>query len=102
MNRLGILTFHDSDNYGSVLQAYALSHYLLSKGIDCEIIDYRKKEVKEIYQIFKKIHSRHELLMNIYTVFHLKKIQKRKKKFEIFRKTHLPLSNEFYCEKKIF
>ena len=38
--KIGIITFHGADNYGSVLQAYALTEYLNDKGYDAEIIDY--------------------------------------------------------------
>ena len=40
MKRIGIVTFFSNCNYGSVLQAYALSQYLIQKGYDVEIIDY--------------------------------------------------------------
>ena len=40
MKRIGIVTFFSNCNYGSVLQAYALSQYLIKKGYDAEIIDY--------------------------------------------------------------
>ena len=39
--KLGILTFHSVDNFGAVLQAFALQHYLESQGHEVEIIDYR-------------------------------------------------------------
>ena len=39
--KIGIATFHWSDNYGAVLQAYALQHYLRNMYSDVEIIDYR-------------------------------------------------------------
>ena len=38
--KIGVITFHGADNYGSVLQAYALTEYLNDKGYDAEIIDY--------------------------------------------------------------
>ena len=38
--KIGVITFHGEDNYGSVLQAYALTEYLNDKGYDAEIIDY--------------------------------------------------------------
>ena len=38
--RLGILTFHRSHNYGTVLQVYSFQEYLRSKGHDVYIIDY--------------------------------------------------------------
>lgn len=39
--KIGILTFHSVDNYGAVLQAYALQAFLVSQGYHVEIIDYR-------------------------------------------------------------
>ncbi|WP_416326819.1 polysaccharide pyruvyl transferase family protein [[Eubacterium] hominis] len=38
--KIALITLHDTDNCGSSLQAFALQHYLLSIGHDCEIIDY--------------------------------------------------------------
>lgn len=38
--RIGILTMHKVLNYGSALQAYALQHYISSKGCNAELIDY--------------------------------------------------------------
>lgn len=37
---VGILTFHCSDNYGAMLQAYGLKQYLCSQGIETEIVPY--------------------------------------------------------------
>ena len=39
--KIGILTFHASHNYGSMLQAYALQTYLMEKGYDVYIINLR-------------------------------------------------------------
>lgn len=36
----GILTFHCSDNFGAMLQAYGLKTYLLEQGIPAEIVPY--------------------------------------------------------------
>lgn len=38
--RAGILTFHCSDNYGAMLQAYGLKQYLCSHGIKTDIVPY--------------------------------------------------------------
>lgn len=38
--KVGILTFHCSDNYGAMLQAYGLKQYLRSHGIRAEIVPY--------------------------------------------------------------
>ena len=40
VKKIGILTFHKSINYGSVLQAFALSDLLSKRGYAVEIIDY--------------------------------------------------------------
>lgn len=40
MRRVGILTFHCADNYGAMLQAYALINFLRKKNVDAEIIRY--------------------------------------------------------------
>ena len=39
--KIGILTFHSANNYGAVLQCYAMQQFLLSKGQDAKVIDYR-------------------------------------------------------------
>lgn len=39
--RIKTITCHDVYNYGAALQAYALQQYLLSKGHEVEIIDYK-------------------------------------------------------------
>lgn len=38
--KVGVLTFHNYDNYGAILQSYALQKRLLQIGADPEIIDY--------------------------------------------------------------
>jgi hypothetical protein len=39
--KVGTLTFHSADNYGAMLQAYALPVAIRSLGHDCRVIDYR-------------------------------------------------------------
>lgn len=47
--RAGLLTFHEADNYGAVLQAYALQHTLEKMGVENEFvsIDMGKKAKPE-------------------------------------------------------
>lgn len=47
--KIGIITFHASFNYGSMLQAWALQTYLENLGHQVEIINYRSKYQKSIY-----------------------------------------------------
>ena len=42
--RIGILTLHDSPNYGAVLQAYAMREYLAGLGHEVFVIDRRRDD----------------------------------------------------------
>ena len=45
---IGILTFHDTTNYGALLQAYALQQTIIKKfRCDCEIINYTCSNIKQ-------------------------------------------------------
>lgn len=50
MKKIGILTFHASHNYGSMLQAYALQHYLEMQGHSVTIINLRPLAQKIMYE----------------------------------------------------
>jgi hypothetical protein len=45
--RIGLLTFHFSDNYGALLQAFCLQTYLQSLGHQVEFIDYHPLYVEQ-------------------------------------------------------
>lgn len=47
--RIGIITFHASHNYGSMLQAWALQTYLGKQGHEVEIVNYRSKLQRVVY-----------------------------------------------------
>lgn len=47
--KVGILTFHRADNYGAVLQTYALYAQCRAMGYDVEVIDYRCDAIERSY-----------------------------------------------------
>ena len=49
--KIGILTYHACYNYGANLQAFALQQTLLHLGHDCEIIDYRNKDLQAVNKV---------------------------------------------------
>lgn len=49
--KIGIITFHRAENFGAVLQCFALQTYLMSLGQDVEIIDYQSKTISDVYRI---------------------------------------------------
>lgn len=50
--KVGIITFHASHNYGSMLQAYALQQTVQKLGHECEIINFRTDRQRRLYQPF--------------------------------------------------
>ena len=79
--KIGILTFHNAENYGAVLQCYALQTYL-STITDKEVcvIDYKNKEVKQQYSLlYKKPENLTSLFKQLITVpiYLLPKIKKK-------------------------
>ena len=93
--RIGIVTFHNADNYGAVLQAYALQTHLRKCGHDPFFINYR--------YVFEEIRKPH--LANIVTAFPKKSARSvlelyrswlLQKPFKTFRKTHLMLGDVEY------
>lgn len=58
--RIGILTFHDTTNFGSLLQAYALYKKVRDLGYPCDVIDYQcdnivKREIPRPFSFFVPI-----------------------------------------------
>lgn len=96
--KIGILTFHRAENFGAVLQAYALQSFLLQEGHDTLIIDYRNTAIERTYHIFNPaiLWSRKNVLISLYSYLlrflHIKERQLRKKKYDIFRQQYLRLT----------
>jgi len=45
--KAGLLTYHFSDNYGALYQAYALRKWLIDRGVDAEFVNYHPRYVEE-------------------------------------------------------
>ena len=50
--RIGIITYHRADNFGAMLQCYALQEILRIMGYDAMVIDYRQPFTELIYSPF--------------------------------------------------
>lgn len=55
--KIGLLTFHDTNNFGSYLQTYGLYKKVVDLGYDCEIVDYQCKAIIEREQFGKEAFS---------------------------------------------
>lgn len=50
--KIGILTYHRAENYGALLQAYALMHYLKVEGHDVSFVDYWPQYHSDYFKLF--------------------------------------------------
>lgn len=85
IKKIGIITVHNSPNYGACLQSYALWKYLCLLGYDCEIIDLHRP-YQEDYVSSKKYERYRKPKVSLKT--HIKKIVKAifftKKGYKLF------------------
>lgn len=94
---IGIITLHYSDNYGSVLQAYALQTYFEKKAdLNAWIIDYIQSYDAMNYKLFRTEIYRHRPQAFLADVIFAGKNRKRKANFEKFRKQYLHMTEEKY------
>lgn len=100
MRKIGILTFHASHNYGSVLQAYALSKQLALMGHQTEIINLRNEAQRKAYQIFKKSAGIRGAIQTAFTALIYPKLKKRYSKYEYFITHRLPITQKEYVSGK--
>lgn len=101
MKKVGIITFHASHNYGSMLQAYALQRVILGMGYDCEIINFRSVVQKEMYKpIFMKGTLYGRFVGLIIQAGYALGILKKYRLFEKFLKKDLILSSKEYTTLK--
>lgn len=62
--RIGILTYHFSENFGALMQAYGLRQWLINQGHDAEFVNYHPRYVEEggdFEQIFSPARFRRNL-----------------------------------------
>ncbi len=90
--KVGTLTFHKVNNFGAVLQAYALQRYINNLGCDSEIIDY-----SPIYTSKSQKQSKAKKILS-YLINPKKKLLAKiaNQKFSTFRKKNLKLGENVY------
>ena len=94
--KIGIVTIHMINNYGAILQAFALNYYLNSLGYDAETIDFRTYRVAESYKLFSPIRSFMDLVRTLFSLPYLWKINKRHKRMKGFIQNNIKLSKGVY------
>lgn len=107
VKKVGILTLHRSDNYGAMLQAYALSKFLRELGYEPFIVNYRMeaasvgKYLSNPFAFLSKVVGKKVLSWSfIKSKLSSRQGKSREEKFspifEDFRSKHLNISEQIY------
>lgn len=103
MKRIGIMTqYHNSENYGGLLQAYALNAVIRKLGYECETIDY----AGTVSRSFPILSIRTSLLFLKVLISKLLRVLKKARytpdiDFVNFRENAIPHSTLIYDDKNI-
>ena len=97
--KIGVITIHDADNYGSALQAYATQKVIQYLGYEAIIIDHICTKISNEYGI-KRILVQKNIKAIIETIIRILTIYPSRVRFKDFRNTQFVLENELEVIKK--
>lgn len=94
--KIGILTYHRAENYGALLQAYALKTYLSSLGHQVSFVDFWPDYHRRFFELFswrkfKEGSMREKLVLLYYLLFWNSIRKKRKRNLQAFMYEELGL-----------
>ncbi|EMF0466376.1 TPA: polysaccharide pyruvyl transferase family protein [Enterococcus hirae] len=81
------ITLHDTDNFGSSLQAYALQRFLLDNNVENELIDYLPKYLYN--------HGKSTFIFARNILF-FRDVRKKNERFKKFKKDYLNVTHDTY------
>lgn len=92
--KLGLITIHDTLNWGSLAQTYGLYHALEILGIDIQLINYKNEKIfqKERIKSFSEIRSFRDLIF--YLQAH-KTLLRKKRGYDGFLEKHVKLTEAY-------
>ena len=100
MTKIGIITYHNTTNYGALLQNFALQAKLKELGADCETINYHCKSIEEreaaTFPKFQKNPMRYLKNVKKYC-----RVLKKKKIMNSFIEKNMSISKASYTRKNI-
>lgn len=98
--KIGIATIVALNNFGAVLQSYALITFLKNLGYDAEIIDLREPNQDDC-SIFIKVKSFKDILRNMRKIRNYQAHRTRMSLFEDFVANNLPLSPNYFSDNSL-
>lgn len=101
MKKVGIITFHNSYNCGSMLESYAMQTILEKCNMKAEIVNFSSDGQKELYSVWFKNNSIRNIIKNIMLISVHSRLVKNNNKYEEFKNEHFKLSKEYKTSDKI-
>lgn len=106
--RIKVITFSRAQNYGAVLQTYALWRYLSNCGHDAELIDYITERCAVNHPDFVEKRTRNSrfwgrsaILSHIWKLVYLKKEQEGHEHFFSFLRERVPMTHSYYSNEEL-
>ena len=94
MLKVKMLTFHNAENYGATLQAYALKETLKELGTNPSFVNYENKAILEDYKLIRA----NSLKSFFSSLWFLSRNLKRKRSFKSFSDRYLDTNTKKYTE----
>ena len=97
--KIGILTYHRAENYGALLQAFALRTYLAGLGHDVDFVDYWPDYHHRFFELFswrkfRESNIKGKMVLLYYTLFWHQARKRRQQNLQAFMHEELGLSLE--------
>ena len=96
MKKVKILTFHNAENYGATLQAYALKKILEKLNTNASFVNYINKEILKDYKLIRT----NSLKSFFSSLLYLPRNLKRKRSFKSFTNRYLDTVTKKYYSKQ--
>lgn len=93
--KIGIITFHNSYNCGSMLESFAIQKIIEKLCGNPEIINFSNSGQRRLYSVFFKNNSIKNIIKNILILPGINKIKYNNKMYEKFKNTNFVLSDEY-------
>lgn len=92
MKKIGIITFHNSYNCGSMLESYAMQTIIKKRGGNPQIINFSNIGQKEMYGSFYKNNSIKNIIKNLFIISAQSRIKYNNLKYEEFKNKNFILT----------
>ena len=103
-NKIGIFTYM-LNNYGAVLQSFALQHYLQTNGAaDVEIVNFETIRHQQLNKIFRKYSDNFlvQLCFIMLTLLRYKQLKQRKIKTLLFKRKYMKFTRVYTSQTDLF